>query len=466
MFVGRDKELNTLNELYAQHKFQMVVLYGRRRVGKTTLISKFIENKPAIFFTAQEANDHFNIMEFSKKIYKFFGLPQSTGAFENWNTAFEFLAEKAKEQQFVLVFDEFPYAAGENRALKSILQNSIDHLLKDSGLFLILCGSHFGFMENEVLGYKSPLFGRRTAQIKLEGFDYLDAAKLLKDFSNEDKIRFYSCIGGTPHYLAQVNNHESFETNIKRLYFDISGYLYNEPMMLLQQELREPAMYNTIISAIAGGSSRLNEIATKIGEETAKVNKYLQTLLSLQIVKKVHPFGEDPAVSRKGIYQLADNCYNFWYRFVFSNRPEIESGNGDLVADGTVFGEQLSSYIGIPFEEICLQYMSRKNRQRQLPFIATSHGKWWGNDPKVKSQADFDIVLANRQNKQIILGECKWKNSLEDVKEIRKLQEKNYLMAEYPDKYFYIFSKVPFSEEAKALSDKRLTLVTAEELFK
>lgn len=149
-------------------------------------------------------------------------------------------------------------------------------------------------MENEVLGYKSPLFGRRTAQFKLEGFDYYDAARMLEGFCDEDKIRLYSCIGGTPHYLVQVSPHETFEENIQRLYFDISGYLYNEPMMLLQQELREPAMYNSIISVIARGASRLNEIATGISEESSKVNKYLQTLINLQIVRKVYPFGEDP----------------------------------------------------------------------------------------------------------------------------------------------------------------------------
>ena len=189
--------------------------------------------------------------------------------------------KRQKEQQFVLAFDEFPYAAAENLSLKSIFQNAIDHLLKDSRLFLILCGSQVSFMENEVLGYKSPLFGRRTAQFKLEGFDYYDAARMLEGFCDEDKIRLYSCIGGTPHYLVQVSPHETFEENIQRLYFDISGYLYNEPMMLLQQELREPAMYNSIISVIARGASRLNEIATGIDVYKRQPEKVMVTTESL-----------------------------------------------------------------------------------------------------------------------------------------------------------------------------------------
>lgn len=466
MFVGREKELDSLNKLYNEKSFQMVVIYGRRRIGKTTLINEFISDKPAIFFTAQEVNDSLNLNQFSKKIYRFFNMPQAVGAFGSWNDAFHFLGEKAKERQFILAFDEFPYAAAANRSIKSILQTAVDHEFKNSGLFLILCGSHMGFMENEVLGYKSPLFGRRTSQIKLEGFDYYDAGKMLNSFSSEDKIRLYACVGGTPHYLSQVKASETFEENIKRLFFDLSGYLYNEPMMLLQQELREPAMYNSIITAIAGGASRLNEIATKIDEDSPKVSKYLQTLVNLQIVHKIYPFGDDTQSSRRGIYRLADNCYDFWYRFVFPSKPEIESGNGDLVADNEVFGERLSAYIGKPpFETICLQYLKRVNRNGALPFTATSFGSWWGTDPKEKTQADFDVVAANRSGKQIILGECKWKNNISDIEEIQKLISKEHLLSEYKSRYYYLFSKVPFTKEAMKMAGKQITLITADMLF-
>ena len=441
MFVGRKNELATLNKLYEEKTFQMIVLYGRRRIGKTSLITEFITDKPAIFFTAQEINDTLNLSRFSKIIYRFFNLPDTTGAFAGWNEAFEFLAAKAKNQQFVLAIDEFPYAAAANRSLKSILQEAIDHGFKNTGLFLILCGSHIGFMENEVLGYKSPLFGRRTAQIKLEGFDYYDAGKMLESFKNEDKLKFYACVGGTPHYLSQIKAAESFEENIKRLFFEISGYLYNESMMLLQQELREPAMYNSIIAAIAGGSSRLNEIATKIGEDSPKVNKYLQTLVNLQIVQKIYPFGDNPQNSRKGIYRIEDNYYNFWYRFVFPNRPEIESGSGDFVFE-TVSGEGLSTYIGKPpFETVCLQYLQRANRNKTLPFTATSFGSWWGSDPEEKRQTDFDVIAANRSEKQIILGECKWKSDTNIEAEANKLKNKNHLLAEYKERHYYMFTK-------------------------
>jgi len=261
MFFGRLKELELMENLYKKRGFEMLVLYGRRRIGKTTLISHFIKDKPAIFYSAQEANDLINLKIFSETIYQFFGLSSSgLPAFTDWNNAFLFLAEKAKNKRIILVFDEFPYAVGANKSLKSILQNVIDHKLKDSNIFIILSGSHIGFMENEVLGSKSPLFGRRTAQMKLSGFDYFDASDMLLKFSNEDKIKLYSCIGGTPYYLSLIDKSLSFEKNLEFLFFEPSGYLYEEPIMLLKQELREGAMYNSIISAIAQGATKLNDI--------------------------------------------------------------------------------------------------------------------------------------------------------------------------------------------------------------
>jgi AAA+ ATPase superfamily predicted ATPase len=365
-----------------------------------------------------------------------------------------------------LAFDEFPYAAAANRSIKSVLQAAIDHKFKGTALFLILCGSQMGFMENEVLGYKSPLFGRRTAQMKLEGFDYRDAGKMLGAFSNEDKLRLYACVGGTPHYLSQIRESETFEENIKRLFFDISGYMYNEPMMLLQQELREPAMYNSIVTAIAGGASRLSEIASGIGEDASKVGKYIQVLINLQIVQKIYPFDVDAQGSRRGIYRIADNCYGFWYRFVFSHRPEIESGNGNIVADREVFGELLSTYIGKPpFETVCLQYLKRANRSGLLPFTATSFGSWWGADPKERKQADFDAVAANRAERRIILCECKWKKGVNASAEIQKLMSKDHLLGKYGDRYYFLFLKEYSAKEWQTPEDGRAAVITVDRMF-
>jgi AAA+ ATPase superfamily predicted ATPase len=467
MFVSRDSELETLDRLYAKGSFQMAVVYGRRRVGKTTLISEFVKGKPAIFFSAQEANEQLNLQLFSKAVYSFFKLPQSTGAFRNWHDAFSFIAEKAKKQRFILVIDEFPYLASGNKSIKSILQNIIDHSLKDTQLYLILCGSQISFMERQVLGSKSPLFGRRTSQLRLEGFDYFDAAKMLSGVSNEDKIKYYACIGGTPHYLGRLDPNISFEENLIELYFDPHGYLFSEPIMLLQQELREPAMYNSVISAIATGSSRLNDISTKLGEETAKAGKYLKTLLDLRILRREIPFGENPERSRKGIYQIADNCYRFWYKYIFLNSAGIETGAGRFVADSMVFPE-LSAFIGKPaFEDVCRQYVIRKNRAGQLPLLATRFGTWWGTDSREKQAADIDVVADNRPQGAVLLCECKWRNEPTALGEVQKLLEKSRLLPGYEKYRFMFFSKAPFTKTARELakSNDKLQLVTLDMLF-
>ena len=467
MFVNRTQELTALNKLYAKNTFQIAIVYGRRRVGKTTLLNEFVKDKPAIFFAAQEANAHLNLQLFSEKIYSFFGLPKETGDFRNWYDAFSFIAQMAKEQRFLLVIDEFPYLAASDRSLKSILQNIIDHELIKTNLYLILCGSQISFMENQVLGYKSPLFGRRTAQFRIEGFDYFDAAKMLGDVSSEERIKYYACLGGTPHYLGQVNPMLSFEENLTELYFEPQGYLFNEPAMLLQQELREPAMYNSIISAIATGASRLNDISAKIAEDTAKTCKYIKTLLDLRILRKEIPFGENPERSRKALYQIADNCYRFWYKYVFFNRIGVETGIGRRIAENAVFPE-ISAFIGKPvFEDVCRQYLIRKNKETALPFLVTNIGAWWGTDMQARQPADIDLAADNKQQSKVLLCECKWRNEATDADEILKLLKKADLLPGYSTYHFMFFSKAPFTQAALELASAQdnLHFITLDMLF-
>jgi len=468
MFFGRMKELETMEKLYKKRGFELLVLYGRRRIGKTTLISHFIGDKPAIFFSAQEANDVINLRIFSELIYQFFGLANSgLPAFTDWNSAFLFLAEKARNKRLILVLDEFPYAAAANKGLKSILQNVIDHKFKESNIFIILSGSHIGFMENEVLGSKSPLFGRRTAQIKLSGFDYIDAAGMLSKYSNEDKIKLYSCIGGTPYYLSRINKNLSFEKNLESLFFEPSGYLYEEPLMLLKQELREGAMYNSIISAIALGATKLNEISSKTGEESSKTIKYLDTLIGLNILYKEFPFGENPEKSRKGIYRIKDNCYRFWYRYIFMNKTGIEQGAGAALFK--FFLPELNSYIGGPFEDICMQYMIRKNNLSALPFVFTKSGRWWNQT------AEIDLVFSDTNYKNFIFAECKWRNDYKDTAALEDLIQKSELLKhDYNNRvsvnnniYYCLFSKAPFSKSCESLAKKlgNVSLIGINELY-
>jgi len=467
MFVGREQELQQLEQLYHTDDFQMLIVYGRRRVGKTTLLQHFLEGKQACFFAAQEANDKINLENFSARTHAYFG-HTGNAAYASWNDAIDCWLEASENQRHVLVIDEFPYACEANPGLQSILQNAIDHRGLHTKLFLILCGSQVSFMENEVMGHKSPLFGRRTAAMKLEPFDYYDAAKMLPGCSPKEAIQYYSCIGGTPYYLSMVDMRLSFRQNIERLMFQKTGFLYEEPILLLKQELREPSIYNSIMTAIAGSANKLNEIALRLGEDRTKLGRYLTTLINLDLIEKVVPFGEDQEKSKKGIYRIKDNFYQFWYRNVFNNCSEIESGTGKYVAAAMLTEDNLNHYIGKEcFEKIALEYLKRKNQAETLPFPVTSFGKWWGNDSVLKMQSDIDIVAANKFTGQVILGECKWRNEAAEAENIQRLLEKSRLLPGYRE-YRYLF----FSQSGWRVGDEVLTrvgeaieLVTVDDLW-
>lgn len=444
MFVGRSKELAELQRAYSSDAFEMVVVYGRRRVGKTTLLTHFAQGKPTLFFAAQQQSARNNLVDFSSAIADFFSLPSGM-EFSSWQAAFEFLAEQAEADPFLLVFDEFPYAAASDRSLVSSLQATIDHKLSKTKLCLVLCGSDQGFMEGEVLGKKSPLHGRRTAQIRVRPFDYLDAAKMLQGASDEDAFRYYACVGGVPYYLARVDTSLSFEQNMARLFFDPNGFLYEEPLMLLRQELREPALYNSILRAIGSRANKQNEIADRAGIEQGVVNKYLQTLIRLDIVERVVPFGESPERSRRGLYRLLDGCYDFWYAFVMPAVNDIEEGAGRVVAS-SLPGDALATYLGRRFERVCLEWMRRQSLAGMLPIAASAFGSWWGANPFMHEQDDIDVVAADRFQKKAIIGECKWRNSFDESEAIGKLMGRDGCIKGYDVCAHWLFSKNALSK--------------------
>jgi AAA+ ATPase superfamily predicted ATPase len=466
MFVGREAELGELDALYTRGGFQMVVVYGRRRVGKTTLISEFVAKKPHIYFVAQESNDRENLRAFSRAIYSHAGLPAGTGSFNTWADAIGFLADMAKDRQLVLAFDEFPYAAQANRSLPSILQNAIDHSLAKGKLYLILSGSNLGFMESDVLGSKSPLYGRRTAQIHLLPFDYLDAARMLKGVSKEDCIRYYTCLGGVPYYLSFVDGAKSFDENIIGLFFNRTSVFGEEPLMMLRQELREPALYNTILMALAKGSNTPQLIADAVGEDRTKVMKYITTLAGLGLVEKRVPLLSNQAKSRKGTYRVADPLSAFWYRYVFPLRGEVELGAGGLLAKKKVL-PVLPELEGMRFEDVCLQWLRRKNARGELPFVATALGLWWGTDPRSRQQSDVDVMAADAAEKKLVLGECKWRSSLKAGTALNALRDKDALFPGFGQYWHYLFSKDTPDAAARRIAkeDATVVLVGLSELF-
>lgn len=302
MFVGRDRELKKLETLYERGEFEYVVFYGRRRVGKTTLMNEFLKDKKSAYYMAVEGTKAENLAGLSKSLLSIKG--GALSSFPDFETMLEYIDQLARSgERLVLAIDEFPYLAASYPAISSMLQSHIDHCWKDSRLFLILCGSSISFMEEQVLGYKSPLYGRRTAQFKLHPFTFFEAKEMLPSYTNEEQAVLYGATGGIPEYLSRIRQEKTVDENIIDLFFDESGRLFDEPSNLLKQELREPATYHSIISAIAGGAGRLNEIATKTGLETSGCSSQLSSLIKLEIVEKEVPVTETSG-GRKTLYKL------------------------------------------------------------------------------------------------------------------------------------------------------------------
>ena len=448
----------------------MAVIYGRRRVGKTSLIDEFVKDKRALYFTAQQKTTKQNLELFSKTVYETFLLPASLPAFDSWNSAFSFLVEQIGTQKdqclLVLVFDEFPYAAEADPSLPSVLQVAIDHGFAQENVMIILCGSNEGFMESEVLGSKSPLYGRRTMQLKVLPFDYLDTARMLPGVSLADFVAYYATFGGTPYYLSQVDLTKTYAENVADLFFDKTGMLCEEPLMLLRQELQEPARYNSVLDAIGSGATSPSRIADLIGMNQNSVGKYLKTLADLGIIEKHVPVG-DRKTAKRAIWSFKDPFFAYWYRFVSKYLGSIEEGVGKAVAGYATSGQAFLTYVGKQFEDICLQWVKRESIAGRLPFAALEFGHWWGTDPKQREQADIDVVAINAIEHKLLVGECKWRNSFDEATAFEMLQGHAELLRGYRQTYYMLFSKSQFSKGTRDKAAKRsdLQLVTLDDLY-
>lgn len=462
MFIGRERELKALNKLYDSNKFEFAVIYGRRRIGKTELIKQFIGDKRSIYFMGIESNAKLNLENFSKSILEFNTGIRADTSFSNFQAALEYVFQLAENDRIILAIDEYPYVARSSKSLASTLQLLIDKYKDTSKLMLILCGSSMSYIEDHVLSYKAPLYGRRTAQIKLLPFDFEETCRYLADMSGEDKALMYGAVGGTPQYLLQVNDKLSVEENIKNTYLNPISFLYEEPTNLLKQEVREPAIYTAIITAIATGASRMADISTKVGEDSSVCTTYIKNLISLGIVQKETPYGEK--ASRKTIYSIADNMFRFWYRFVLENNSIIARGADELAYKR--IEPYFTDYMGKVFEDISAQYLWKLLVTGKSPIEFTSLGRWWGNDPRTRSQTEIDIMGEQDKN-SALFAECKWTNEKIDLGVLETLVQRSELFA-YKNVHLFLFAKSGFTKGCidKAAELGNVSLVTYADILK
>lgn len=462
MFIGREEELKQLERLYFSDGFEFLVMYGRRRVGKTSLLREYAKSHKTIFFSAQEKNDSLNLTDFSRAVWKSL-TGNNFGTFQDWEAAFGYIGDALGDEKITLIIDEFPFLAQENPTVKSILQHIIDHKWSKKKIFLILCGSSVSFMVNEVMGYKSPLYGRSTTQMEVKPFDYLESAAFYPNYSHVDQLIAYGILGGIPCYLERFSDQRTIAENIEQEILRTGSFLKDEPQLLLKMELREPAVYNSIFEAIAGGASRMNDIAQKIKEASSKCARYISTLKDIRLLEKITPCGEDEAAKRT-VYRISDNFYTFWYRYIFANRSYYELlGEKDAALEIT---SDLSNLMGSVFEKVCQQYMIRMAKKRKLPFVPFRIGRWWGNNPKKQKQDDVDILALDKTGKRAIFCECKFRNELFDKQEYTDFMNACSIFRHIEERHYYLFVKSGFTKDVLELAKRDGTnLLTVDDLF-
>ena len=456
-FIGRKDELKKMNAMYKKNKFQMAVVYGRRRIGKTELINHFIEGKPSIYFQATESPLKSNLESLSQQIDEFSG-EQDKRSFETFRKALLKIHELALKSKDTLVFviDEYPYLAYADAAVSSVLQEIIDHyFLKNPNLMLILCGSSMSFMENQVLGSKSPLFGRRDAQFKLRPFTIFETREMLANTSSSDILSYHGITGGIPKYLSFIDENLSVKENIEELFLDTNGSLFEEPANLLKQELRSPYTYNAVLSAIAHGYSKHNDIESVTGVGTS-ITSLLNNLIELGIVSKYYSIF-DKKGGRKSLYKMNDGMFRFWYRFVEKNISNIERRRIETSSQKIM--EELPQFLGPVFEEACKDYL-----WEHYPIDITEMAHWLGNDPVNKTQEEVDIVAVTNECAKGIIAECKWRNKENlDLKMIDTLIYRASLVPNILSKELYFFVKEASEEFVLYAEKKKVKVVSFDE---
>ena len=461
-FVDRELEMETLQNEYERDGSALVVLYGRRRVGKTTLISEFIKDKKALFFLASEEAEAQNRNAFKEKVAEFIDSDLLRSAdIKNWDVLFKAIMDTPFESKPVIVLDEFQYLGKANPAFPSIFQRIWEEILKDKSVMVILCGSLISMMESQTLAYGSPLYGRRTAQIRLKQIPFGYYHEFFPSKSRKELIEMYAVTGGVPKYIELFSESKDIYSAIQKCVLNRSGYLYDEPHFLLQQEVSEVGSYFSIIKAIAAGNSKLSAISSILEIKSTSLTKYLKTLIDLDILEREVPITEDnPEKSKKGLYKIKDNYLRFWFAFVYPNMSFIESGHSRIVMN-KIRNSLVKNHIAFVYEDVCKERMWDLNGEGAWPFNFTKIGRYWD------SKDEIDIVALDPEGKNLILSECKYWAEPVGVSVLRDLEAKTDSVAWERDNrkvWYVLFSASGFTKELKALAQSREDLLLCDEL--
>ena len=402
LFSDRERELQFLERHYDTGNAELVVLYGRRRVGKTELCLQFSRNRPHIYFLADRRPEPMLLQELKREMGLFIGDESFVKlAINDWTELFYEFNKWNKTRRPVVIIDEFPMLIESNHAVPSMFQKIWDQNLKDTDIMLILLGSSIAMMETEVLNYRSPLYGRRTAQWKVEHLQLPNLKPFFPKYDVETLVNVYSCVGGIPAYLQKLDPKQSFWENVNQKILSKGEFLYEEADFLLREELREPRNYSAILQAIAQGACSYGDIINQTKMDKSIISRYTSILEDLGFTKRIYPIGANPK-PRKGQYVVSDNYLNFWFRYVFPNKSELESG--DTAHTLNRIREDYPSYVGRVFEQTVLELLKEMLQRQLISFSFTEIGRWWYKD------IEIDLIALDEKERAATFLEIKWSN--------------------------------------------------------
>jgi AAA+ ATPase superfamily predicted ATPase len=467
-FIGRQTELSSLETEYARDS-GFVVIYGRRRVGKTTLIKEFIKKKTAFYFLATEEIESLAMKRFSGVLARGMGNTiLKNAAFSDWMDLFRVVTDYKPLEKKVVVIDEFPYLVKTNPAFPSILQNAWDEIMKDNNVMLILCGSLIGMMQKHALSYESPLYGRRTAQIRLLPLTFPNVYSAQRA-SFEKAVEQYAVTGGVPKYLEFFQSDEDLLKQIKAVVLSKNGFLYEEPNFLLKDEVQAATNYFSIIKTIADGNHKLGKIAGVLGLESSALTPYLSTLGDLGFITKDTPITEkNPEKSRKGLYFISDNFVRFWFRYVYPYKGELELDNTQIVIN-EIGKDFVQKFVAFSYEDICKSIFAELCRKQAIAFTPSRIGSYWLNDSDNDTQ--IDVAAADYQHKLLFVGECKYHTKPVDAPVYFALEEKVRSSADIHTVFkdyrilYGVFSKSGFTQRMMDQSRDNQNLLLINEDF-
>ena len=455
-FIGRQSELAKLQEEHSNGS-SFVILYGRRRVGKTTLIKEFLKDKLSFYFLATEELEKQSMKRFSGVIARATGNALlERASFSDWMDLFQLVADYQPETKKVLVIDEFPYLVKSNPAFPSILQHAWDELLKEKNVMLILCGSLIGMMQKHALSYDSPLYGRRTSQMRLRPLTFSEIYET-QNLSFEESVEQYAITGGVPKYMEFFENAKPLNRNIQETILSKSGFLYEEPYFLLKSESLTAVNYFSIIKTIADGNHKFGKIAGVLEQDSPSLSPYMALLADLGFIEKRTPITEkNPEKSRKGLYFISDNFIRFWFHYVYPFRGELELDNTQIVFD-EMQKDFIKTFVPFVYEDVCQNIFAKLCQSGSIPFNPSRIGSYWLND--YDSDTQIDVMAVDNRNMRVFAGECKYHKKPVDAPDYfdlkTKVEESGEIQNAFPEYevYYGVFSKSGFTKRLTELAE-------------